>query len=316
MNDGRFQAFQRHDVPLSGYELGKSLLMSIFFIPRVVATIILLALYALVCAVASAGLSEENLPEVYLGWRGVLLRGAQSLCWLSWLLSLGCIVRSKGDPTLKAKTGEEAQIVVSNHVSYMDVNAFLATAPLPVGFVAKRAIWSLPLIAAVARVWGCIPVDRAKAASASASAGPAVPGVIDLLRERVAHPRRAPVVVFPEGTTSSGEGLLRFKRGAFVPAAPVKPVILRYPHQQFNPAWESMTAPLHLWRLLTQFSNYCSVEWLPVYVPNEAEKKDPALFASNVREYMSRLSGLPCFDADLDTKKDFLKLIRGSDKLD
>jgi 1-acyl-sn-glycerol-3-phosphate acyltransferase len=44
----------------------------------------------------------------------------------------------------------------------MDVNAFLATVVPAPGFVAKKAIYDIPLIAASARVWGCIAVDRDK----------------------------------------------------------------------------------------------------------------------------------------------------------
>jgi 1-acyl-sn-glycerol-3-phosphate acyltransferase len=44
----------------------------------------------------------------------------------------------------------------------MDVNAFLATVAPATGFVAKKAIYDIPLIAASARVWGCIAVDREK----------------------------------------------------------------------------------------------------------------------------------------------------------
>jgi 1-acyl-sn-glycerol-3-phosphate acyltransferase len=60
----------------------------------------------------------------------------------------------------------------------MDVNAFLATvAPAP-GFVAKKAIYDIPLIAASARVWGCIAVDRDKKVGSS---------VVEQLQERVAR---------------------------------------------------------------------------------------------------------------------------------
>ena len=155
-------------------------------------------------------------------------------------------------------------------------------------------------------MWGCIAVDR--------SGGGA--SVIEQLRDRVKHPEKTAVVVFPEGTTSSGHQLLLFKRGAFVPGAPVKPAIIRYPYEHFNPAWESMTAPAHLFRLLTQFVNYCEVELLPVYTPSEAERNDPALYAQNVRAYMSKHSGLPMRDVDLSDKQEYLQIIRGSKKLD
>lgn len=161
-----------------------------------------------------------------------------------------------------------------------------------------------------ARVWGCIAVDR------GASGARTGPSVVEQLKERAAHAERNQCVVFPEGTTSNGRHLLKFRRGAFVPGAPVKPVIISYPHTWFDPAWESITGPAHLFRLLTQLINRCHLTFLPVYHPSPQEQLDPALFAENVRAYMSRLSGLPLINADLSDKQDYLQIIRGSKKLD
>lgn len=44
-----------------------------------------------------------------------------------------------------------------------------------------------------------------------------------------------------EGTTTNGDYLLPFKTGAFLPKAPVLPVILRYPYQRFSPAWDTIS---------------------------------------------------------------------------
>ena len=43
-----------------------------------------------------------------------------------------------------------------------------------------------------------------------------------------------------------------------------------------------------MWRCLTEFHNPASVEFLPVYHPNVAERQDAALFASNVRNVMAK----------------------------
>merc|ERR1712176_894077 len=37
-----------------------------------------------------------------------------------------------------------------------------------------------------------------------------------------------PVLIFPEGTTTNGLSLLRFKSGGFLAGAPVQPVVLTY----------------------------------------------------------------------------------------
>merc|ERR1712226_1434129 len=44
-----------------------------------------------------------------------------------------------------------------------------------------------------------------------------------------------PMLIFPEGTTTNGEGILEFKKGAFVAGVPVRPVLLVYTGQ-WDPA--------------------------------------------------------------------------------
>lgn len=43
-----------------------------------------------------------------------------------------------------------------------------------------------------------------------------------------------------------------------------------------------------LWLTLTRVHTACEIEFLPVYVPNEQEKQDPKLYASNVRNVMAK----------------------------
>lgn len=43
-----------------------------------------------------------------------------------------------------------------------------------------------------------------------------------------------------------------------------------------------------LWLTLTQVTSSCEIEFLPVYNPSEEEKRDPKLFANNVRNVMAR----------------------------
>jgi len=45
---------------------------------------------------------------------------------------------------------------------------------------------------------------------------------------------------------------------------------------------------------MIQFVNYMDVTYLPVYVPSEEEKKDPFLYAENVRRKMSKQVNIPC----------------------
>lgn len=46
-----------------------------------------------------------------------------------------------------------------------------------------------------------------------------------------------------------------------------------------------------LWLTLTQANSKCEIEFLPVYRPSDDEKKDPKLYASNVRTLMAKYVG-------------------------
>ena len=101
----------------------------------------------------------------------------------------------------------------------------------------------------------------------------------------------------PEATTKSKDCLLRFRKGAFVPGKPVTPILFRYPCNHFHCGWGLPFSTLfHVWRLLSQFVNYCEVKILPPYYPSEEEKSNPILYAQNVRSKMANELSVPIVD--------------------
>lgn len=111
-------------------------------------------------------------------------------------------------------------LIVSNHISWLDVVVLGAQAP--VTFVAKNEVAGWPLLGFLARRSGTLFVARS---SLRATAGlvRAVAGRLDLGEQ---------VVVFPEGTTTAGETVLLFSSAVFQAVsgtgAPIQPVALRY----------------------------------------------------------------------------------------
>ncbi|RZC39607.1 Acyltransferase domain containing protein, partial [Asbolus verrucosus] len=106
------------------------------------------------------------------------------------------------------------------------------------------------------------------------------------------------ILIFPEGTCTNRSCLITFKPGAFYPGVPIQPVCIRYPNKldTVTWTWEGPSALKLLWLTLTQPYSYCEIEFLPVYVPNEEEKRDPKLFANNVRAVMAKTLGVPVSD--------------------
>ncbi len=116
---------------------------------------------------------------------------------------------------------ERACVYMSNHLSNVDPPLLLYALPGQMSVLAKKELFSVPLLGWVMRLGELVPVDRSDKDASHAA--------IDLAAERLAAGR--PFLVFPEGTRSLDGMLLPFKRGSFVLAekgqAPIVPVTLK-----------------------------------------------------------------------------------------
>ena len=111
------------------------------------------------------------------------------------------------------------RIFLSNHQSQLDIPALVQSAGESLGFVAKKELGTVPLLAFWMRQVGCIFIDRSDRRGAQRALEEAARS----LRE---HPRA--LVVFPEGTRSKTGELLPVKMGglrmALLSGAQVIPV--------------------------------------------------------------------------------------------
>ena len=111
-------------------------------------------------------------------------------------------------------------LVISNHLSYLDI--IIISATMPCFFVAKMEIDGWPFFGKAARSGGTIFLDRKSLVSAAAAAGE----ISARLRLGV------PVLLFPEGTSTDGGTVLRFYTRLFQPAidagSPVTAAAIRY----------------------------------------------------------------------------------------
>lgn len=129
------------------------------------------------------------------------------------LKSLGITWRVDGQPP-------RSGLVVSNHLSYLDIPIISAT--MPCFFVAKMEVDGWPIFGKAARSGGTIFLDRSSMASAMSAA--------DQITERLKLP--VPVLLFPEGTSTDGAQVLRFHSRLIDPAtssgAPIAAAAIRY----------------------------------------------------------------------------------------
>ncbi|MCX8050222.1 MAG: 1-acyl-sn-glycerol-3-phosphate acyltransferase, partial [Methylohalobius sp.] len=161
-----------------------------------------------------------------LGWCGVLLlpggeRRFRYAAWASRLLSKACGIRLRLEGLQHLPPPEQACIYVSNHASYLDGAAVLATIPRHFHFVAKREFRSQFVAGTFLKRIGCEFVERFAEEQS----------IQDAKRLVEAARSGRSLWFFPEGTFTSRPGLLPFHLGAFLTAAetglPVVPVTIR-----------------------------------------------------------------------------------------
>jgi 1-acyl-sn-glycerol-3-phosphate acyltransferase len=156
------------------------------------------------------------------------------------LASLDVSVGVEGRPPARG-------LLVSNHLSYLDILLYAAAAPC--FFIAKSEVGKWPYFGWAARAGGTIFLERGSLAGARL--------VANQIAARLALP--IPVLLFPEGTSTDGRVVLPFRARLFQPAiearAPVTVAAVRYlfdgNRQERQLCWFG-DAPFfpHLWKLL------------------------------------------------------------------
>jgi 1-acyl-sn-glycerol-3-phosphate acyltransferase len=111
-------------------------------------------------------------------------------------------------------------VFASNHASNIDPVALVPNIPRRVALLAKKEVFSVPILSKALHLAKLVPVDRADREAAAESVDIAV----KYLKEGLSF------LVYPEGTRSPDGHLLPFKKGTFVMAiragVPVVPVSL------------------------------------------------------------------------------------------
>ena len=151
---------------------------------------------------ATGSLLTLPVPRARLRWRRFSVRHwALGMAWL-----LGMRRKVLGMPP------RAPFLLVTNHLSYLDI--ILLASCVEGVFVAKRDMRSWPVLGPLAQVTGTIWVNREVRRDAVR--------VLDLIDEAIA--RGDGVILFPEGTTSSGSALL-----------PMRPALLEWAAREQYP---------------------------------------------------------------------------------
>ena len=163
--------------------------------------------------------------------------------WLKLAWHRGCCaifgleIRVHGEPALAGGT-----LYVANHVSYLDISVLGSVLNVP--FVAKSEVAGWPVIGLIGRLGQTLFVDRS---SGRAS------GQRDALATRLRAGGR--LILFAEGTSSSGERVLPFKSALFAALVPgdaehciqMQPVTIAYTRFRGGLTIGHGMRPLYAW---------------------------------------------------------------------
>jgi 1-acyl-sn-glycerol-3-phosphate acyltransferase len=232
--------------------------------------------------------------------RGSAAAGGPPLWWHRTALRLlGLRVETRG-----AAAAERPLLILSNHVSWLDI--VVLGSLLPLSFVAKAEVAGWPVFGFLARMQRTVFVDRTRRTATRGVAG-----------DIAARLRRGdPMVLFAEGTSSNGGEVLPF-RSALVgaawqaldgdgPPAMVQPVSIVYTRRNGLPlgrrgraavAWYGdMEIAGHLWGVLADGAIDAVVTFgAPIAAAADSDRKRVTLAAETAVRAMTAaaLAGRP-----------------------
>lgn len=162
-----------------------------------------------------AGLAVAGVIFPRVGARGQALL---TQWWSQKTLRILNVVLSIHGATPEA--GARNLVIASNHISWLDI--YVINSAQPARFVAKAEIRGWPIVGWLCERAGTIFVHRAKRGDTARTN--------DEMHDALAT--GATIGLFPEGTTTAGDRLLKFHSSLFEPAvangAIVSPIALRY----------------------------------------------------------------------------------------
>src|SRR5690606_25499972 len=142
------------------------------------------------------------------------------------------------------------KLIVSNHMSYLDV--IILFAYYPSLFITSVEIKNTFLLGRICKLAGCFFVERRRAYRSMETKN------LELQDMKQKFAQGFNVFLFPEGTSSDGSGILPFK-GTFFQLAvdtetKVQPMCLKYTgsNAHIPPWYGDMTFPDHLFKLCLQ----------------------------------------------------------------
>ena len=199
---------------------------------------------------------------------------------------LGVAVRVEGDPPAPGA----GAVIAANHISWLDI--FAVQAVHPTRFVAKSEIRDWPVAGWIAEHAGTLFIRRSLRSDTAR--------INELVHSALAQGDC--VGIFPEGTTTEGDTLLKFHSSLFEPAvanaARVHPCAIRYQHADGSPCRAiayvgELSFMQSLGLTIRQRDVVASVRFAPAIDAGTLSRREVAAAA---HEHVATLLGLPAAD--------------------
>lgn len=175
-------------------------------------------------------------------------------------------------------------LIVSNHLSYLDILVFSAASACV--FVSKREVKSWPGIGWISSLAGTIYIDRTLRTNTHSAQEEMQSPLLSGMR----------LVLFPEGTSSDGSTVLHFHSSLFQPAVelkmPITAAAIEYSLSDGNAAleacyWGGMTMTPHLLNLLTKKSVQATLRFSSEQLTFTNRKESARIMQSRVEHLRS-----------------------------
>ena len=190
---------------------------------------------------------------------------------------------------------DKYSLIISNHIGFFDVVVLMAK--YSAGFMAKIDVKDYYFVGPIATAMHCLYIRRESTEERKK--------IFEQLEERqklfYEGKFLAPLAMFPEGTTSCGRNILKFKKGTFYALLPVKPVIINlYQESNYHLSIGAGSAVLsYIKNFCHSFSTLYLIE-MPIIKPTEymfekyqhLGKEKWEIFAEVVRKIYSEIGNL------------------------
>ena len=168
------------------------------------------------------------------------------------------------DYNLKLENTKRTSTIVSNHISWIDPIVMIKT--LRSAFAPNSGLKNIPIVKTLCDCLDSIYIRRGGTEEQVSEALKVIKDRQDKIEQSEHY---NPLLLFPEGGTTNGKQLMKFRKGAFFSEKTVKPIFIKYVNSTLSVAFDTIEfLPLAI-LMLSWGCTTCHITILPDFKPND-----------------------------------------------